>query len=324
MKKKFGIAGLTILTAFILTSFMTPAFADTNVIMEATPPVYITNQPSEFVVNVTVFGVSDLFGWEFKLGYNSSLTVKQVQINGQFPWFDYTKGNNYLLVAGSLLGSVTPLSGEIMLVSITFQASGPGEYAFNLFNTKLSNNQAEPIPHQVVDGVPYLIHDIALVKLESNPCGWVPVPQGDPIYINVTIKNNGNFTETFPIYIYADRYVNVLFDELIVANTTVSLKPGEISTVNLVWNTTNTPYGTYYISAKASITDNVPANNIIGGGSFIGGICRPWEPREVDWGAFLISIVSSAALVGLFAVIGVSLFRALGAVRMPHLLRRLH
>jgi len=322
MKKKFEIAVLTALTTFLLTSFAGPAFADTGVRLEVAPAGYTITEAGEFIVEVTVFGISNLYGWEFKLGYAASLIIQDVQIDGRFFEVAAKEVDGSLLVAGTLLGNAIPLSEDVVLASIIFQASAPGEYSFDLFGTKLVNSALEPIPHQIVDGVPYIIHDIALIKLESDPSGWVPVPQGDPIYIDVTIENKGNFTETFPLYIYADRKVSLLFDELIVAETTVSLEPGEISSVSLVWDTTNTPYGTYYMSAKADVTDAVPDNNFIGAGSFVGGICRPWEPREMDLMPFFVSIASSATVVGLLAVVVVGLFKALGAVRMPQLLRR--
>lgn len=174
------------------------------------------------------------------------------------------------------------------MASICFTATAPGEYAFDLFDTALINSNKENILHQVVDGIPNIIHDIAISGLTSDPSGWIPVPQGDPVYIKVIVKNKGNFTETFPLHVYADQRVNILFDELTVAQTTVSLEPGEILTIDMVWNTTDTPYGSYYISAKANIADDNLENNIIGAASFVGGICHRWEKSRVNYTSFLV------------------------------------
>jgi len=236
---------------------------------------------TKFTINVTVTDVQDLFAWQFKLGYNSSLVFEGYKINENF--FALTPKKVMVTYSrGTILGG-TPLNGDVFLASIYFTATVPGEYAFDLFETALINSDKENISHQVVDGVPNITHDIALLGLTSDPSGWVPVPQGDPVYIAVTVKNNGNFTENFSLNVYADRNVSVLLDELVVAETTVSLEPGEISTINLVWNTADSPYGSYYLSAKAQITDDNMENNFIGAASFVGGICHRWDPPRIDY-----------------------------------------
>jgi len=80
----------------------------------------------------------------------------------------------------------------------------------------------------------------------------VPVPRGDPIYVNVTVEDKGTFAETFTLYVFADRDITNIGGDLIIANTMISLSPGEAVTVTITRDTTEAPYGSYYISAKAN------------------------------------------------------------------------
>jgi hypothetical protein len=288
------------------------------------PPTYTAEAGETFSEEVAVLGVLDLYGWEFKLGFDPALTVEEVQISAQFYSVAAKEGDGYILVAGTLLGDETPISGDITLATITFQASVAGEYAFDLYDTKLANDLLQPIEHYVIDGVPLIIHDIALLKLEADPSGWIPVPRGDPIYIEVTAGNAGNFTETFDLYVYADSDVTELGDELIIGQATVTLEAGSTTLEEFVWDTTDAPYGSYYLSAEATTVEGETniENNFIGAGAFVGGICRPWQQEEADFMPFFISTASSAMVVGILAAFGVGLLRALGTVRMPQLFRK--
>jgi len=89
-----------------------------------------------------------------------------------------------------------------------------------------------------------------------------------------------------------------------------------------VWDTTNTPYGSYYISANANITDDYATNNFIRAASFVGGICHRWDPPRVDYTPFLVAIASSAMILGLLAAVVIGIFKALAMIRMPQLIKK--
>ena len=323
MKKSFKIVTIAMILITFSITFMNQTLGSSETILWAMPSTYTAKEANiEFTVNVTVTDVNDLYAWQFKLGYDPSLILENCTINEKFSAPLPKNGENYIFVGGTLLGKTPPLSGNVLLASIHFKTTAPGEYVFDLFETALLNNSKEKIPHQIVDGVPNIIHDIALLGLASDPSGWIPVPQGDPVYIEVTVENKGNFTETFPLYVYADQNVDVLFDELIAAQTTISLEPGNISTVKLVWDTTDAPYGSYYISAKADINDDNAANNFIRAASFVGGICHRWDPPQTDYTPFLVAVASSATIVGLLATVVIGIFKALAMIRMPHLMKK--
>jgi len=323
MKKRFKTVTMAIALTMFLMTFMNRTLGSSETILQVTPSIYTANEANmEFNVNVTVTNVDNLFAWQFKLRYDPSLILEDCIINEKF--FAPTKnGENYIFVGGTLLQGETTLNGNVVLASVYFKITAPGEYSFDLFETALLTDSGESIPHQVVDGAPNTFHDIALLGLTSDPSGWVPVPQGKPVYIEVTVENNGNFNETFTLYVYADRDVSVLFDELIAAQTTVSLEPGKILKVSLVWDTTDAPYGSYYISAKADITDDNMGNNFVKAASFVGGICHRWDSPAVDYSSLLIAIASSATLVVSLAAVVISVFKALAIIRMPRFMRKI-
>jgi len=87
-----------------------------------------------------------------------------------------------------------------------------------------------------------LIHDIAFrdVTLFKTVVG-----QGYPVFINITVENQGDLTENFNVTAYANTTI-------IATLTNVILTSGTSITITLTWNTTGVPYGVYTISANAT------------------------------------------------------------------------
>lgn len=92
--------------------------------------------------------------------------------------------------------------------------------------------------------------DIAITDLRTSKIGCSPletVGEGYPIEINVTVENQGGYTETFNTTIFVDSSA--------VGWQNVTLHPFEKRTLSLTWNTTGVAKSNYSISAKA---DTVP------------------------------------------------------------------
>jgi len=113
-----------------------------------------------FEVEVNVFGVSDLYGWEFKLGYNTSL-LELVTINeGSFlnssrdtyfvPKVMSTDG--CVLAGCTSLRNVSGVSGNGTLASVEFRAKKLGSCTLDLYDTKLVNSAKQLVEHSEVDG----------------------------------------------------------------------------------------------------------------------------------------------------------------------------
>jgi hypothetical protein len=123
------------------------------------------------------------------------------------------------------------------------------------------------------------LHDVAVTNITVSS---TYVKRGEPLYINVTIENQGNFTETFNVTVYADRITQDV--HIVIGTQNLSLTNGTTATVTFVWNTTETPIGSYYISAEASVVqyEYDTADNVLIAGAYIGGIFPPWRQPQVD------------------------------------------
>jgi len=82
-----------------------------------------------------------------------------------------------------------------------------------------------------------LVHDLAVISVVPST---TEVTVGDSIDIDVTVKNEGNFTETFDVSAYYDSF-------LIETKTGISLVAGASTAVSFTWTTTST--GSFLIKA---------------------------------------------------------------------------
>jgi len=88
------------------------------------------------------------------------------------------------------------------------------------------------------------VHDIATTKVTSSKA---VVGQGYNLYINVTITNEGNFTETFNVTVYANTTE--------IETREITLSDGNSTIIMFTWVSTGVPYGNYTLKAVA---DTVP------------------------------------------------------------------
>jgi len=118
-----------------------------------------------FCVNVTVTDVTDLYGWEFKLYWNSTiLNCTNAQIHAPDIWgenvfeagdgiqndFNATHGRYFK--AMSALYPTSSFNGSIAIVTLTFETKAAENSTLDLEDTKLSDSQARAITHATADG----------------------------------------------------------------------------------------------------------------------------------------------------------------------------
>ncbi|UCE15713.1 MAG: right-handed parallel beta-helix repeat-containing protein [Candidatus Bathyarchaeota archaeon] len=101
-----------------------------------------------------------------------------------------------------------------------------------------------------------LIRDVAITRVTAFPA---TVTTGDFFFINLTVTNEGNMSETFNVTVY--------YDSSVVGTKNVAfLVSGANETLSFNWNTTGVPGGNYTIKAVASIlageTDTVDNEGI--------------------------------------------------------------
>jgi len=113
-----------------------------------------------FTIRINISNVIDLYGWEFKLSWNSSLIEAVSVTEGDFlksggETFFYKNVNNtagYLNATCTLLGDVSGVSGSGTLAEITFYIKSDGETILHLYDTNLGDSNVQPIPHITEDG----------------------------------------------------------------------------------------------------------------------------------------------------------------------------
>lgn len=86
------------------------------------------------------------------------------------------------------------------------------------------------------------IHDIAVIAVAPSQ---TIVEQGEVVCINVTVQNQGDFTETFNVTTYAN-------STTITTQSVQALSPKATVSLPLYWNTTTFSLGDYDVSAVAS------------------------------------------------------------------------
>lgn len=190
------------------------------------PSVYTATSSGDiFTVEVNIANVSNLFGLEFKLGYDTTILDALEVVEGSFlgsfgatiPFkLEINETSGFIWVAIVLLGP-TPAEGDGTLATVSFECTGIGEYVFDLYDTKLVDAEVLPIAHHVTDGYSAddeadppppvtpaqaesaSVHDVAVTGV--TPSGTL-VNQGDSLPINVVVENQGDSAETFDVTVY--------------------------------------------------------------------------------------------------------------------------
>jgi len=212
----------------------------------------------------------DIHAWQLNLSYNpdvlhgvnvtnGDLITTDKQPNATF-WpgtFNNTAGT-LSVTTGFFFFLLEPApitSGPGTLANITFTVVDIGESNITLESeTKLVGytNDGYGDPYKIVDGeipdhignghfsnVPP-IHDVAATNVVPSR---TVVGRGYTLSARITIANEGDLTETFPVTLYANATPT--------QTTVVTLPSGDHTNITLKWNTTWAPYGNYTLRAYA-------------------------------------------------------------------------
>jgi len=135
-------------------------------INSGTTTIYVDPEINEvspgrnFYIRIEIQDVIDLYGWEFKLGWNITLLDVVGVEEGTFlkaggdTFFTFKINDTwgYLIADCTLLGSVPGVSGDGTLAIIEFRVKTSGECTLDLYDTILVNSNEQPIPHTAIDG----------------------------------------------------------------------------------------------------------------------------------------------------------------------------
>ena len=131
-----------------------------SVVIFVDPPEISAVVGQYFTVRINISNVVDLYGWEFKLSWNTSLIEAINVTEGEFlknggETFFYKNINNtagYVHATCTLLGNVSGVNGNGTLAEIKFYVKSNGECLLDLYDTKLGDSQLQVIPHISEDG----------------------------------------------------------------------------------------------------------------------------------------------------------------------------
>jgi hypothetical protein len=104
------------------------------------------------------------------------------------------------------------------------------------------------------------ISDIAVTNIVGSKA---VVGQNYSIFINVTVENQGEYTETFNVTVYANTTS--------IATQTITLTSANSTTITFTWNTTGFAKGNYTISAYAwpVLNETDPTDNTFNDGTVL-------------------------------------------------------
>jgi hypothetical protein len=264
-------------------------------------------------VEISIVDLQNLYGFDFTLRYNSAI-LDLVSRDPLLPWSPnlilrnvVNEAEGTYRLAAVALAPATPYDGTTKLAKITFMYTGTGDDTLSLAQTTLTDSYGYAIPHSVngmsIQAIP--VHDVAVIGIRGSPRGAF---QGDPINVQVIVRNKGNFEETFEVTVYADMDEAVIGDEYVVGTQQVSgLAAKATQKLDLIWDTSNVAYGAYWLSAQATAVEGETsvADNLLKCGDHIGGIYAPPQVRQNAnlWvNAISILLVLSLVAFGTFEV----------------------
>jgi parallel beta-helix repeat protein len=155
-----------------------------------------------FTVDVKIASVTKLYGFEFKLYWNTTLldlinvtvTLSSVWGTNYFVGMNDTRedlGRYWLAVAA--LNPAPSFTGSATLVKLTFKVTYDPIYPNNVTSmldvadTELSDSEANPIPHDTYDGE-YWCYSTK-PRLEAKPSTYTAKILGENFTINITVAN---------------------------------------------------------------------------------------------------------------------------------------
>ena len=298
LKKTTSI--ILLLTFFSLTTFVfVNVKGDSITVIQMNPSTIVISEiANTFSVNVTITNVTCLCAWEVKIYYrNSILTCINategpfLQTGGTTFWAEnitnaYNSTHGRVCVGSTLLGQVHGVNGSGVLAIITFQTQGIGNTTLHFDDTQLydCSMPPQPIDHETIDGEVSVvgIHDVAVIDVTTSK---KTVGQNYSVSVYVNLENQGEFTETFNVTVYANT--------TIIETREVTLSSNNSITITLTWNTTGFAKGNYTISAYAT---PVPRETDTADNNFTNGWIIVTIPGDVAAPYFEVDIFDVTAI----------------------------
>ncbi len=303
-----------ILPMLLLLAVVHPAFsASSETAVYIDPPSVTVCRSEEFYVNVSIMNVVDLYAWSIKLSWTPGiLNCIKVDLSPPGiirivplvipPFIDNTDG--YVIISGVLIDGWT---GNFTLAWIRFNATavGSSNLTFPLSDLTLLNSLDVPIPCNVSNGFVEVNEpedDVAITNIDVfvNPYNYPSVAISGtyesypkwlvPYKVNVTVKNEGNYIESFIVSAYLQ---NSTGNYTIGTQQVNNLAPGATTTLTFSFTVPKLPgyiypgrdpapeawpYPTYTVWANASV---VPGETDTADNQLFDGLIKVKWPGDV-------------------------------------------
>jgi hypothetical protein len=266
---------ITLLVSILLFTCYSATIAALGTTMQVKPSAATAKMGQAFSINITMDQVAGLTAWEFTIYYSNALLKCIDAAEGPFlnssgdTYFlkyltdVYNATHGRLMVGCTLLGMVPGVSGSGVLATVTFKAKALGDITIHLANTELTdvNIPPKPIPHSTTDGTVHVElmtgHDVGVADIVSSK---TVICKGCAASFNVTVQNQGQYSETFSVTLYANTTQ--------IKTQAVTLTSGNSATIAAVWTNIDVSLGNYTLRAEAPLqTDVDPADNILTDGT---------------------------------------------------------
>jgi len=148
------VSGITLALLLALALNISRVQGPSETVLRVDPSTTEVSVGSDFTNNISVADVAALFGFQFRLGYNTTiLDALAVSIKPSFEGsYQINDPEGYVYVEGWLPIGYPPLYGSFPLASINFKAVSLGGSQLHLFETNLLDPMLNPIPHITLDG----------------------------------------------------------------------------------------------------------------------------------------------------------------------------
>jgi PKD repeat protein len=267
------------------------------VLPRATVDTTLTPGKNYTISIYTNYNGSDIWGYQLVLNYNPTVLEGIEVVNGDLVTegdvtffagaFNNTEGKLSLTSANSLNKSAPlpypPLNntGPGILANITFTIISVGDspIEFDMWYTELKRSgcskiidlfthlDPDPTKGKLLNGlfqnVEEVVHDIAVTKLDFSPNN---VTAGEPVTINVTIKNKGTLTDEVSVTVYWGFALGLPLHPIGYPKI-VTIGSGENKTLSFTWDTTEVAVDIHPLTAVVDllggVTDINQLNNML-------------------------------------------------------------
>jgi PKD repeat protein len=177
---------LTLVALFLsltLIRIAPPAMGLANIYVY--PKVATAEQGEDVTIDIKISGAVDVFGWELKLRWNSTVLnyisvtegnllkgIEQNPTNFITQVYQDQEGNDSIVLACTRLGYITGVDGSGTMASVTFEAEvDKGETLLDLYDTKLVDSRPTPYPieHTSTDGLFSNIAGFPIAEFSHTP-----------------------------------------------------------------------------------------------------------------------------------------------------------